>query len=138
MSGRTKATLSVLAGLTVVAVTVLAVSLADPASRTEPALTLVAPCTEQCADCPAAGSQQCAGCPAAGTTQQQEGTASACETEARASVSARCIACGRCVQVAPEAFSINPQTGKAEIEPGAPADAIARGAAACPVGAVHQ
>jgi len=50
---------------------------------------------------------------------------------------AACIGCKRCVAVAPEAFRMNAKTNKAEIIPGAPAAAIKRGAAACPVDAIH-
>lgn len=48
-----------------------------------------------------------------------------------------CIGCRRCVAVAPGAFRMNPQTKKAETIPGAPAAALRRGAAACPVHAIH-
>jgi ferredoxin len=50
----------------------------------------------------------------------------------------RCIGCVRCVNVAPRAFRMNPETSKAEVVDGAPADAIERGAIACPVDAVIQ
>jgi len=127
MSSRHKITLGVLAGLALIAVTVVA--------ATGPAPDVAATdqgsgCTGSCAECTA----QCADCPAVKSC-----TGGACEAQACATVVAsQCIGCGRCVAAAPEAFTMNPQTGKAEIKSGAPADAIARGAKACPVGAITQ
>lgn len=127
VSSRRKITLGVLAGLALIAVTVVAATVPGAGvATTEQASS----CAGSCADCTA----QCADCPAAKT-----GTTGACEAQACATVVAsRCIGCGRCVAAAPEAFAINPQTGKAEIKAGAPADAIARGVRACPVGAIAQ
>ncbi len=71
----------------------------------------------------------CTSCPYAGTDQ--------CPAAAKPYVDAsKCIGCSKCVRVAPEAFEINEQTGKAQIKPAAPPEAIARGAKACPVDAV--
>ncbi|MGC9319721.1 MAG: ferredoxin, partial [Armatimonadota bacterium] len=39
----------------------------------------------------------------------------------------RCVGCGKCVAVAPEAFEIDPETGKAKIKDGASQEDIARG-----------
>ena len=50
----------------------------------------------------------------------------------------KCIGCKKCVRVAPDAFEMDKRTKKAEIKPGAPAASVARGAKACPVGAVKQ
>ncbi|MFP3904476.1 MAG: 4Fe-4S domain-containing protein [Armatimonadota bacterium] len=50
----------------------------------------------------------------------------------------KCIGCGRCVRVAPEAFEINSDTAKAEVKDGAPADMVEKGARACAVDAVVQ
>jgi ferredoxin len=47
-----------------------------------------------------------------------------------------CVSCVRCANVAPEAFRMTPETRKAEVIDGAPAEAIERGAMACPVDAV--
>jgi len=82
---------------------------------------------------------QCASCPLAGTDACKAATDTACDAHACAQVNAdRCIGCGKCVRVAPEAFEINPETGKAEIRDGAPQDAVERGAQACPVGAIDR
>ncbi len=125
MSGRAKTVLGMLAGVALVAVTVLAATVPNV---DQPAATEVAACTGQCADCPLAGTDQC---PTA-----TDGTRDA---EACATVNSdRCIGCAKCVRVAPEAYQMNPQTGKAEIKPGAPADAIQRGAKVCPVGAIES
>jgi len=114
MSRKRKTALAALAALALIAVTVVA------ATGLRPHMAV----TEQtsgrvgaCADCAEA----------------------TCSAEACASVVAdRCIGCARCVAVAPEAFRMNAQTGEGEITPGAPARAIARGAQACPVGAIVQ
>jgi ferredoxin len=48
----------------------------------------------------------------------------------------RCVGCARCVNVAPEAYRMNPDTEKAELIEGAPREAVEAGAKACPVDAI--
>ncbi len=127
VSSRLKITLGVLAGLALIAVTVIAAT--GPGAEVA-ATGQASGCTGSCVESTA----QCADCPAAKSSTTGASEAYTCATV----VAGRCIGCGRCVAAAPEAFSMNPQTGKAEIKPGAPADAIARGAKACPVGAITQ
>lgn len=134
MTARHKLTGGVLAALALVAVTVVAATVPGPGA---PA-TATTPCAGQCSDCV----KTCADCPTAATppcAEAQGCSGGGCAAEACATVdAARCIGCGKCVAVAPEAYRMNPQTGRAEIKPGAPADAIARGARVCPVKAVNQ
>ncbi len=85
-------------------------------------------CTGQCATCPNAKTE---GYPGAATCE------AVAQCPAGASVDAeKCVGCVRCVNVSPEAFRMNPETGRAEVIPGASAEDIARGAQACPVHAV--
>jgi ferredoxin len=77
----------------------------------------------------------CEGCPYAGTADCPAATSSTAKPYVDED---KCISCGKCVRVAPEAFEMDKQTKKAEIKPGAPAASIAKGANACPVGAVQQ
>ncbi len=76
-----------------------------------------------CASCPYAGTDKC---PAAAAAKKPYVDAS------------KCIGCGKCVRVAPEAFEIDKKTGKAKIKVGASKAAVARGAKVCPVDAVVQ
>lgn len=48
----------------------------------------------------------------------------------------RCIGCTLCVEVASDAYRMNPRTNKAELIPDAPGEAIKLGAEACPVDAI--
>lgn len=128
-----KIALAVFAALMLVAVTSLAVR--ETPAQTETSATVASTpveCTGQCADCPLAGTEQCAACHESADARTAEAQ-SAREVDA-----AKCIACGRCVQVAPDAYEIDPDTGKARIKDGAPADAIEAGARACPVGAIDR
>lgn len=84
-----------------------------------------------------AGGETCSGdcstCPHA--TAAEGGNA---EAGAAPSVDqTRCVGCVRCVNVAPEAFRMNPETGRAEIIEGAPSESVERGAKACPVDAIN-
>lgn len=120
-NGRTRIALAVAAALVLVAVTVFA---AREAIAPAPAEQVVA-CGGECATCPYADS--------CSKADPVTGDGAPCVT-----VTDRCFGCGQCVKAAPDAFRINPQTGKAEVIPGAPADAVARGAAACPIGAIKR
>jgi len=81
-----------------------------------------AECEQSCANCPLAGTEQCSSC---------------ASEQSKAHVDAsKCVGCAKCVKVAPEAFEMDKDSGKAKIKKDAPAEAIARGAAVCPVGAV--
>lgn len=84
-----------------------------------------ADCSGNCAACPMAGTDQCASC---ATTVADKSTPHV--------DSSKCIGCGKCVKVAPEAFEIDTDTGKAKIKDGASQEAIERGAKACPVDAI--
>jgi len=127
MSNGRKITLGVLVGLALIAVTVVAATGPEVGvAATDQAST----CPGSCAECAA----QCSDCPTAKTCTEGAGEAEACATV----VASRCVGCGKCVAAAPEAFTMDSQTGQAQIKPGAPADAIARGARACPVGAITQ
>ena len=77
----------------------------------------------------------CEGCPYAGTTECPAATSATSKPYVDQD---KCIGCGKCVRVAPDAFEMNTQTKKAEIKPGAPAASVCKGAKACPVGAVKQ
>jgi len=77
----------------------------------------------------------CASCPYAGTDKCPAAAAAAKKPYVDAS---KCIGCGKCVRVAPEAFEIDKKTGKAKIKVGASKVAVARGAKVCPVDAVIQ
>jgi len=81
-----------------------------------------------CAECGAACTGQCTDCPLA---------AEVGESGAQVDPD-KCIGCGRCVQVAPEAYEWNLTTRKAEVKPDAPPEALVRGAEACPVDAVRM
>lgn len=85
-----------------------------------------AECSQSCADCPLAGTEQCTGCATASGTEQKKPYVDA----------SKCVGCAKCVKVAPEAFEMDKESGKAKIKKDAPAEAIARGAAVCPVSAV--
>jgi ferredoxin len=121
--GRIRTLLVVASMVALVALVVVASQDAAVQPSAERSLSLAAGeeagCTGDCANCPNA----------AGGAAEQE--CAAVDTE-------RCIACVRCVNVSPEAFRMNPDTGKAEVIPGASAEDIARGAQACPVHAVTQ
>ncbi len=126
LNGRARILVGVVAGLALIAVTVIAAH--EIPGTEQVAVGAEEPeCSGQCADCPLAGTEEC---PAGNCSG---------DAEAVAEVNAdRCIGCGRCVQAAPEAYRMNPETGKAEIIEGAPAEAIERGAKACPVGAIDR
>lgn len=80
---------------------------------------------DQCATCPLRNTDECA-C-----------DSGECTTGPCAVVDAeRCVGCARCVRVAPEAFRMNPETGRAEVIDGASVEDIERGAQACPVKAI--
>ena len=84
-------------------------------------------CSGDCANCPLAGSESC-----------HRGDPGEAEAGSQATVDQeRCIGCVRCVNVAPEAFEMDPETGKARVIEGAPAESIEHGARACPVDAVN-
>ncbi len=80
--------------------------------------------------------QSCAACPLAGTDQCASSPTAVTDKSAAYVDTSKCIGCSKCVKVAPEAFELDADTGKAEIKDGASEEAIARGAEACPVGAV--
>jgi len=50
----------------------------------------------------------------------------------------RCIGCGRCAARYPEAFELDPTTGKARIKPGAKEEDLAGAAQICPVQAISR
>jgi len=127
LSGRMRMLIGVLAGLALISVAVMAT---QGSERATPAATVALAdhpaCDGQCATCPHAGTENC---PRATTG----------DGDAAPTVDAdRCIGCVRCVNVAPGAFRIIPETGKAEVIEGASAAEIALGAKACPVNAVIQ
>lgn len=78
-------------------------------------------CGGDCATCPAARRDACSEAHARRTTE-----AVSVDPE-------KCVGCVRCVNVAPDAFWMNPETGKAEVREGASAESIALGIEACPV-----
>jgi ferredoxin len=126
LNGRARIVVGIVVGLGLIAVTVIA---AHEIPRAEQ--VAVAPEQPEC-------SGQCANCPLAGTEECPAGNCSG-DAEAVAEVNAdRCIGCGRCVHAAPEAYRMNSETGKAEVIEGAPAEAVERGAEACPVGAIDR
>jgi ferredoxin len=152
---------TILMGFAVLAL--LAIAVVTMQGTTMPAAEAVAgetgfsPCTGDCDTCPhttSAGcppsdeAHACGSCPSTPTCGAAEACpvdegcpdAAACATVGDdASVDAeRCIGCVRCVNVAPEAFRMNPETGKAEVIDGAPAEAVEHGAEACPVHAVNS
>ncbi len=125
--------LSILAGLVLVSVAVIAVQggTEAPVPENSGAAVVAADetetgCTGDCATCTHAESEPCP--PHASDDGQTAASVDA----------ARCIGCVRCVNVAPEAFRMNPETRKAEVIADAPAESIARGAQACPVDAITQ
>ena len=125
LSGQLRTALVVLASLAVVSIVVMA---AQGPEREAPAdATAVAAGQQE-----AGHSGQCADCPSAVACEAaSEGHPAGPSVDAE-----RCIGCARCVNVSPEAFRMNPDTGKAEIIEGASAEDIAVGARACPVHAV--
>jgi len=144
-----------LAVLALVAITVMASQgrneLATADQPVATAASQTAGCSGQCAGCPNAQSEGPAADAASPTegavaehvsdcSGQCEGCSSAhAESGESASVDAeKCVACVRCVNVAPNAFRMNPDTGKAEVIEGASAEDVALGAKACPVHAVIQ
>lgn len=128
LSGRLRTMIGVLCGLVLISVAVIATQGSQQAAPATVATHVEqAHCTGDCATCPNARTEPCPPGEAAETTSSD------------ASVDAdRCIGCVRCVNVAPEAFQMNPETRKAEVIDGAPADSIALGARACPVDAITQ
>ncbi|MFW6155849.1 MAG: ferredoxin [Armatimonadota bacterium] len=134
LSERLRIVLAGLAGIALVAVTVMAAQGTGPQDivQTDPASVAVEheqDCTGECATCPYAGTDTCPHATADDSASDSVPDATV-DTE-------RCIGCARCVNVAPEAFRMNPETRKAEIIEGAPASAIACGAKACPVDAIN-
>ena len=77
----------------------------------------------------------CGGCPHAGSSDCNG--AMSCTAKPQVDPD-KCIGRGECVRVAPDAFEMDKQTKKANVKPGAPAASVARGAKACPMGAVQQ
>lgn len=127
LTGWTKTAMGVLAAAVLVGLTVAAVH-QEPMQAGEAAVAATATeCTHQCATCPLRGTDAC---PAGSDTEQ----AQPCATVD----ASRCVGCGKCVAVAPEAFEIDPETGKAKIKDGASQEDIARGIRACPVGAIKK
>jgi ferredoxin len=126
LSGRLRTIVGVLVGLALIAVGVVATQSSQQSAPAAVALQ-EHPCSGECATCPHAAADSC---PAVETDDAAAETAHVDQD--------RCIGCVRCVNVAPDAFRINPDTGKAELIDTAPADAIARGARACPVDAIEQ
>ena len=127
----------ILAAQLVLALVVIAV--VGSQERGEPTATdpIAATAAQQADDC----TGQCAGCPNAkveGDPVDATDESAAESTEDASVDTEKCIACVRCVNVAPEAFRMNPDTGKAEVIEGASAEDIARCAQACPVHAVIQ
>jgi ferredoxin len=123
VGGQLRTILAVIACLALVAVGVVAVQHQSTPQPTA-AVGDQTGCTGNCANCPYAESGTCHAGSAA-----DDGPDAAIDEE-------RCIGCARCVNVAPEAFEMNPDSGKAEVVEGAPQEAIERGAAACPVDAI--
>lgn len=123
----TKTGLGVLAAALLVGLTVAAVQ-QEPAQPAQEAVAATGTeCTHQCATCPLRGTDACAA------------TSGTCQVQPCATVDeSRCVGCGKCVAVAPEAFEIDPETGKAKIKDGASGEDINRGARACPVGAIKK
>jgi len=115
-----------LIGLAVVAAQGTGGQMAGTSEVTAPVEQSAAPCTGECATCPHAGTE---GCPVAHQTPAASASESTLDTD-------KCIGCVRCVNVSPEAFRMNSETGKAELIPGAPAECVERGALACPVHAI--
>ena len=124
MSRRLRTIFGVLTGLALISVAVLAI---QGDGQSVPATTVVhsdsPACTGECATCPHAQSE---GCPP-GTVADG----------ARVDPD-KCIGCVRCVNIAPDAFEMNPETRKAEIVDGASAEDVARGAQACPASAITR
>lgn len=126
LTGRSRVMIAIVAGLALIAVTVMAARDVGPRMHGS-SVAERSDCSGQCAGCPLAGTERC---PAV----KRGADAEECATV----IADRCIGCVKCVRVAPEAYRMNPDTNKAEIIPGAPAEAIARGARACPVNAVRR
>ncbi len=134
LKGHLKHVAAALVVMALVAIAVVASQERGELAATDQAASVAAHqtpgCTGECADCPSAQIESSA----TGATSE-----AAAESATGASVDAeKCVACVRCVNVAPEAFRMNPDTGKAEVIEGASAEDIARGAQACPVNAVIQ
>jgi ferredoxin len=133
VSKKFRMVLSFLTGIALISVAVVAIQGNNLPPSEGPASAMVASdeaetgCSGDCATCTHA---QTTPCPPDAVADSQ---ASAAAVDAD-----RCIGCVRCVNVAPEAFRMNPETRKAEIIAGASAEDIARGAQACPVDAINQ
>lgn len=124
-STRWRTAVAVLAGLALIGLAVVAAqgtggTIAGSSEVMASAEQSAAPCTGECATCPHAGTERCPAASASEPTLDAD----------------RCIGCVRCVNVSPEAFRMNPETGKAELIPGAPVECVERGALACPVDAI--
>jgi len=122
-----KALLIGVAALALVAVVYAAVDATAPTAGVHSENTALGT-TDNCSACPFAGTDQC---PAAAADKAQATDKPYVDTD-------RCIGCGKCVKVAPDAFAIDRKTSKAYVKGGAPCASVAKGAKACPVGAVQQ
>ncbi len=117
-----KTVLVIVAGLALVTIGLVASQ--EVAVQQQSSATHTLACNED-------GGCQRADCPNASACSTTEAGCAGVDAE-------KCIGCVRCVNVSPEAFRMNSDTGKAEVIAGAPAEGIARGAQACPVHAVTQ
>ena len=116
-----------LTGLALIAVAVVAIHGSQQSAQTPAAVHQQDTCTGDCANC---AHSQTHACPPDAADGE--------ETDTSAVDAEKCIGCVRCVNVAPEAFRMNPETRKAEVIDDASAESIARGAQACPVDAIVQ
>jgi ferredoxin len=130
LSKKLRTILIAFACLTLVAFTVAAMTGAPDAATTSATPAASAeepPCSGNCETCPHAGSEGCH--ERAAADEVDAGPDATVDPE-------RCIGCARCVNVAPEAFRMNSDTGKAEVIEGASEECIECGARACPVDAI--
>ncbi|MFW5868936.1 MAG: ferredoxin [Armatimonadota bacterium] len=125
LSSQLRTMLIVAICLALVAVGVMAVQQHTNASTQTALETAQGACTGDCATCPRKA--EC----------DERETAVAVDDDSKMTVDPeRCIGCVRCVNVGPEAFRMNSETGKAEVIEGASAEDLHRGACACPVDAI--
>jgi len=127
LSGRFRTIFGALAGLALISAAVPAIDNGTPPAPAAVASEGDVACTGDCATCPHAQDQPCP----PETTENEQTAVARVDAD-------KCIGCVGCVNVAPEAFRMNPETRKAEVVAGASAEDIQRGVKACPVDAIVQ